>query len=312
MQAGEQMSLFDRDGCFGKMSREPCPRMEAMTSEPFLKRPQELSTPESLFLDLRVIISRPPDRLGWSRVGCIMADGWSLAWAVHNSEHWGLPQRRERVSLVADFGGQTAPEVLFERESSSEHIEPSQEKGHGTSQNVRGCFEANNLTQSIFFSPRSQDGTPRIHEKAAPTLNAQTGGQMQPCIAQRDGDGFIVRKITPLEYERLQGFPDNWTKIGEWTDSKGKKHKEADTPRYKALGNSIALPFWEWLAARIVESLRSEGVDHPTMASLFDGIGGFPLVFSRCGCHPVWASEIEEFPMAVTRKHFPEEGEKEG
>lgn len=42
------------------------------------------------------------------------------------------------------------------------------------------------------------------------------------------------------------------------------------------------------------------------MGSLFDGIGGFPLVFERCGAKAVWASEIEEFPIAVTKKHFPE------
>ena len=111
-----------------------------------------------------------------------------------------------------------------------------------------------------------------------------------------------VRRLTPREVERLQGFPDDWTNIGEWIDSKGKVHKEADSPRYKALGNSIALPFWEWLARRICAQYERKA----TMASLFDGIGGFPLVFSRCGAVPVWASEIEEFPIAVTMKHFPE------
>lgn len=118
--------------------------------------------------------------------------------------------------------------------------------------------------------------------------------------------GAVVRRLTPLECERLQGFPDGWTNIGEWTDTKGKKHKPADAPRYKALGNSIALPFWEFLAARMIDFLKSEGVEQPTMASLFDGIGGFPLVYSRHGCRPVWASEIEEFPIAVTKIHFPE------
>jgi site-specific DNA-cytosine methylase len=49
----------------------------------------------------------------------------------------------------------------------------------------------------------------------------------------------------------------------------------------------------------------------PTMASLFDGIGGFPLVFSRAGAKPIWASEIEEFPIAVTKIRFPEEEEEE-
>ena len=114
----------------------------------------------------------------------------------------------------------------------------------------------------------------------------------------------VVRRLTPKEAERLQGFPDNWTRIGEWVDSKGKKHKESDGPRFKALGNSIALPFWEWLATRMCDQLRKEGYEDLTMASLFDGIGGFPLVFQRNGCEPVWASEIEEFPIAVTKYHF--------
>ena len=115
-------------------------------------------------------------------------------------------------------------------------------------------------------------------------------------------ESAIVRRLTPLECERLQAYPDGWTDIGEWTDSKGKKHKDADGPRYKALGNSIALPFWEWMAGRICNMY-----DKPiTMASLFDGIGGFPLVFSRHGCEPIWASEIEEFPIAVTKIRFPE------
>lgn len=113
----------------------------------------------------------------------------------------------------------------------------------------------------------------------------------------------VVRRLTPLECTRLQGYPDGWVDIGEWTDSKGKKHKEADAPKYKALGNSIALPFWQWLADRICAQYDRP----PTMASLFDGIGGFPLVFSRVGAVPVWASEIEEFPIAVTKIHFPEE-----
>ena len=143
------------------------------------------------------------------------------------------------------------------------------------------------------------------------TLRASMGdNQMSVCNEDSQGGQMLVRRLTPLECERLQGFPDNWTNIPEWTDTKGKKHKTADTPRYKALGNSIALPFWEWLAGRICDTLRAEGVDQPTMASLFDGIGGFPLVFSRCGCEPVWASEIEEFPIAVTKYHFPENNEE--
>ena len=120
-------------------------------------------------------------------------------------------------------------------------------------------------------------------------------------------ENAVVRRLTPLECERLQGYPDGWTDIGEWIDTKGKKHKDADSPRYKALGNSIALPFWEWMAQRMVSHIDHES----SMASLFDGIGGFPLVFSRCGCKPIWASEIEEFPIAVTKIHFPEGSDDE-
>lgn len=143
-------------------------------------------------------------------------------------------------------------------------------------------------------------------EDITPTLisryETQIGNTQDKLNVMQNEENTVVRRLTPLECERLQGYPDHWTDIGEWTDSKGKKHKDADSPRYKALGNSIALPFWEWMAGRICAQY-----DRPiTMASLFDGIGGFPLVFSRHGAKPVWASEIEEFPIAVTKIRFPE------
>ena len=114
----------------------------------------------------------------------------------------------------------------------------------------------------------------------------------------------VVRRLTPLECTRLQQFPDGWVDIGEWTDEKGKLHKDSDTPKYKALGNSIALPYWRVLARRVAKSL---GDDDLTMGSLFDGIGGFPLAFGEAGFKPLWASEIEPFCIAVTKKRFSEE-----
>ena len=115
----------------------------------------------------------------------------------------------------------------------------------------------------------------------------------------------MVRRLTPLECERLQGYPDGWTDIGEWVDTKGKVHKEStDSARYKALGNSIALPFWFFLLRRIAAQYEKPA----TLGSLFDGIGGFPLCWERCNGPgtALWASEIEEFPIAVTKRHFPE------
>lgn len=119
---------------------------------------------------------------------------------------------------------------------------------------------------------------------------------------------WIVRRLTPMECERLQGYPDGWTDIGEWADTKGKKHKAADSPRYKALGNSIALPQWFWIVQKMKPYMR----DGAKLGSLFDGIGGFPLVWETTYGEGTarWASEIEEFPIAVTKKHFPEKETK--
>lgn len=143
------------------------------------------------------------------------------------------------------------------------------------------------------------------NEEVNGTLQAKEQGQnLNSNNVARTGN--TVRRLTPLECERLQSFPDNWTNIGDWVDSKGKLHKgDADTPRYKALGNSIALPFWDWLLGRI-----SAQYDRPaTLGSLFDGIGGFALCWEHHNGKgtAVWASEVEEFCIAVTKLRFPED-----
>ena len=151
----------------------------------------------------------------------------------------------------------------------------------------------------------------------------------------------VVRRLTETECERLQGYPDGWTLIGEpedvevkdydikydadgnviektlvgthteteyfYTNEDGKKKKCSASARYKALGNSIALPYWFNLLRRI-----SAQYERPaTLGSLFDGIGGFPLCWVRCnGTDSVkWASEVEEYCIAVTKKHFGDEEE---
>lgn len=144
--------------------------------------------------------------------------------------------------------------------------------------------------------------------------NFTEGGEINGTLQAKESEGqslnlnntvrqnMVVRRLTPLECERLQGFPDHWTDLGEWTDSKGKRHKDADSPRYKALGNSIALPPWKWLLKRLCGNYERDA----TMASLFDGIGGFPLVWEQLNGRGtcLWASEIEEFPIAVTKRRF--------
>ncbi len=433
---------------------------------------------------------------------------WSVAWRVHDAKHWGVPQRRRRISVVADFGGDTAGEILFERKSVSgylaesgtarERLAGNAESGagkteqcltawdcqskrifgtEGESPTLQGgvgggvnnpailcygisAYESNAMKSSnpksgvyVADTSRTLDlngGNPACNqggmavvcagfklgnseqarsigyaEEQAPTLNAECGGnkpavvaldmthacdvirecgEVVPSLQARMGTGgnqvpltyqrttgtlspgahagsyngqdayndmlvvsseisptlrakandpyredmaayiasvdcrnfceggetngtlqakesggqslnlnntvrqnMVVRRLTPLECERLQGYPDGWTNIGEWRDSKGKLRDSADSPRYKALGNSIALPFWDFLAKRI----SAQYLRPITMGSLFDGIGGFPLVFERHNGKGTarWASEIEEFPIAVTKLHFGEDAD---
>ena len=363
-----------------------------------------------------------------------------MAWRLHDAQHWGVPQRRRRISIVADFGGDTAGEILFERKSVSRNLAESgaaREEvagGFGTGADCAGADLICMATQQGGAEIRADDRAPTLTaaagmsgnnqpvvcaafkagqgakangigyaEECAPTLSAVSSGLNQcpsvlvfdraqitspdnrstvgpdkPCPAlhtfgevptvcyqmqgfgdYREGDvassckqrdykdstdlvvssvdcrnfreggetngtlqaksnggisynlqntvrtGMVVRRLTPMECERLQGYPDGWTDIGEWRDSKGKLRKPSDSHRYKACGNSIALPFWDFLAKRI----SAQYLRPVTMGSLFDGIGGFPLVFERHNGKGTarWASEIEEFPIAVTKLRFGEE-----
>ena len=336
---------------------------------------------------------------GWTKSGCYYAEdgSWSIAWRLHDAQFWGVPQRRKRIALVADFGGLTAPEILFERKGVSGNTDQGKEKREKIARGARESTERTVIPINTMIATRSKalgertglgignKGEPQFtisagHEHAVAILNDQGGSQMsvsygvvgtlrsqehghQPIVAgfkyhqgsaagnigyeeeisptlntvkspavydaRGNGGGEIaptitgghegsisdytailqsessVRRLTPLECERLQGYPDYWTDIGDWVDSKGKRRKTSDTARYKALGNSIALPFWQWLLNRISDQYKYT----PTLGSLFDGIGGFPLCWEKKNGKgtALWASEIEEFPIAVTKKHFPEE-----
>ena len=422
---------------------------------------------------------------GWPTSGCLMGDGWSVCWRVLDAQFWGVPQRRRRIALVADFGGNTAPEILFVRKGMSRDSEPggtareglagSPESGTAYAVRIRGgcdgggkgalvqkevsgtlgcnndqtvfCLQGNGIDRAdtagcngkgwkedipytlntidrpavmVFDTTQitsKQNGSIPDFEKPCHTLNANahapcavldmshacdvirdcggiapslqarmgTGGnqvaltyqdktgtlspgahagsyngqdayndmlvvssEISPTLRAKGNDPYredmaayiasvdcrngtentdvngtlqaksnggtsynlqnvvreamMVRRLTPLECERLQGFPDGWTDIGDWVDSKGKKRQTTDSARYKALGNSIALPPWKWVLKRLCAQYERDA----TMASLFDGIGGFPLIWEQLNgkgsC--LWASEIEEFPMAVTRKRF--------
>lgn len=324
-------------------------------------------------------IPRPSGRGGrWSKAGAIAGNGWSLAWRQLDAQYWGVPQRRKRIALVVDFGGQRAAEILFERTSLSGNPDESIKAWEATPRHSQaspygrdrggdsytlkirsGCagggkgalvqteksatlstLQDQTLFQPVVYDARGNgdgkivptitgDHENRITDYTAiaierktfneqsfsrykesdkcSTLKAKAGniGNGSECLIAEKAIRWIVRRLTPVECERLQGYPDNYTNIGDWTDSKGKKHKYAYSPRYKALGNSIALPQWFWL----MQKMRLYLKEKPTLGSLFDGLGGFPLVWQRAYGEGTarWASEIEEFPMAVTKRRFGEE-----
>ena len=300
-----------------------------------------------------------------------MGGRWSVVWRTHDAQYWGVPQRRRRISVVADFGGDTASEIQFDRKSVSGDITESGAPGEGFAEAVEagasyavrirgGCDGGGKGAlvqteksgtlgtgndQTIFCMAtqqggaelRTDDRAPTLtaaagmsgnnqpvvcagfklgnseqarsigyQEELSPTLNAECGGnkpavvapavvldmthacdiirecgEQVPTLQARMGTGgnqvqltyqmngfgdyraaevassckqrdfkdstdlaithMVVRRLTPLECTRLQGYPDGWVDIGDWTDEKGKKHKDADSPKYKALGNSIYL-----------------------------------------------------------------------
>lgn len=379
-------------------------------------------------------VPQPPNGK-WSNAGCIMGNGWSIAWRVHDAQFWGVPQRRRRIALVADFGGQSAPEILFERKGLPGNPAESRTAGkriaadvasgvdkaigvkclnpsfpqsarvygadgvwHSLNANENGgqsrdavlcygiCSYASNSMKSsnphsgiyeastartldlnggnpacnqggiMVFDARGNgngDGashaatltgdhqnrvtdytgivtyayqrtdelkesqvssTQSARQYKSPTdlvaavdcrngtENPDVNGTLQ---AKEQGQNLnsnnvvrsnmTVRRLTPLECERLQGYP------GGWTDIPG----ASDSARYKALGNSIALPFWRWMLQRMSTYLPADA----TLGSLFDGIGGFPLIWQEIhgSGSARWASEIEKFPIEVTKMRFKED-----
>lgn len=98
-------------------------------------------------VDKAAVIPRPKDK--WTPSGCILGNGWSIAWRVHDAQFWGVPQRRKRISLVADFGGESAPEILFEREGVPGDSEQSGEERQTITRSSEGNLNPASYTLKI-------------------------------------------------------------------------------------------------------------------------------------------------------------------
>ncbi len=243
----------------------------------------------------------------WATAGMVRGNGRSVAWRVLDAQYWGVPQRRRRIFLVADFRGQCAPEILFEPEgmcwNTSESRKARQEAaagagdgvaipintqiatrhnklgrgtgfgvgdngdpgmkqqtyiiqsatmGEGKKQNGLGitqdgpCYTLDcRADHAVCYDPKDLGRRSATFEDKSPTIKARcgTGGNNVPVTQV----GYAVRRLTPTECERLQGFPDGWTDIPG----------ASDTARYKAIGNSIAVPCLDFIYSQLVKVAKA-------------------------------------------------------
>lgn len=182
-----------------------------------------------------------------SFLGALGKLGYGFAYRVLDAQFFGVAQRRRRVFVVGYLGDwRRATAVLFERQSLRRDLAPSREKGQEAAKTItagvgqRYDFESKNfpiaLAENTIGRQPMNGGNGSGFTEGGPmyTLNA-TGVHG---VAQ----SMAVRRLTPTECERLQGFSDGYTDIYD---------KTPDTPRYKALGNSMAVPVMRWIGNRI-------------------------------------------------------------
>ena len=200
----------------------------------------------------------------WANAGMVRGGCPDIAWRLLDAQYWASPRlaRRQRIFLVADFGGRRAPEILFKPRTMQPLPASGGTRRMSTSERDRGTFlEARGRVPIVRpFQGFRMRGAAKQGEQTAfqnsfgfptdpfPTLLA---GAVSPFAFwyEDDPEGGCIRFPTELESERMMGLPEGWTKYGIG----GEEIRSAQ--RYKALGNAIALPCAEYIMAGICEVL---------------------------------------------------------
>ena len=275
----------------------------------------------------------------WRNAGEIVGDNFSIAWRLFDAQYWGVPQRRKRIYLVADFTGKCAGKILFERESMRGSSTESGTSRQGTAGDATGgtersrgwredvCYTLNTIDRPALCFKSGQGSNARslgINDPTSLSLVANAGRNTAPAVcydARGNGDGtlcptltgdhenritdytavvvkenpkpprkYIIRRITPLECCRLQGFPDGWGDLPEkerlseeevqfWQTVRdtyarvnGKTTKSytssallkwynklhTDSAEYKIWGNGIALPCAKFIMEGIAKLCKED------------------------------------------------------
>ena len=216
-----------------------------------------------------VSVPEPP-KGKWTKAGCIVGDGYSIAWRVYDAQYWGVPQRRKRIYLIADFGSERAGEILFEREGVRGDSAQGREAREGAADDAeRGVggirvYDCRGNGDGCTVPNLTGDHENRVTDYTAVCVGngqmhqTELGGKAGALNCMHDQQAvihsakpprrYIVRRLTPLECCRLQGFPDWWEDGANGSDS----------ARYKMWGNGIALPCAVDVIGRVEKAISEE------------------------------------------------------
>ena len=207
-------------------------------------------------------------------LGALVNRGYGVSWRVLDAQFFGVPQRRRRVVIVGHLGddGEASSKVLSLEESLRGHPQPGDPKraflaasdGEGASgDNLAAAltaklakhstgpsgYEVGNLVLVKSRRAQSQsDFEAWAPSEVAPALNGFDNTSDQRATILASG----VRRFTPRECERLQGFPDDWT-AERFHFQKQQLVRQLDSSRYRQMGNAIAVPVFEWVFRNIVD-----------------------------------------------------------